>query len=288
MLDKNATKSRILRLIVDLTTFILCLLTIWTLNAEVFHFGTIELAKQREQVLPLKLNAADLGIDKWKIEAVEYEEDEGQYSVVVIDSQEREIAELNIDAANGNPKTKLLSNLTVGSVTKKQKDSFAPAAVLYEGKTIARIKVDPISGHPLNSSELLPEDLDEPLGWTSFALILEGTIYYMWRRSAFTLFKSVKPGKQPFAFMQSPLNYHCTFSIAALLLAFFHTLNWLTELSLTLGWLTFMLMAIVTVTGLLGKYLAHIEFIRLIKHRLHMSHALLLTAVFIMHALTKM
>lgn len=308
---------------IDLILVTVIVVVAWIVNAEILHLGGVQLPKQGETRLALRLTPTDLGIGQWQIGAIRLKENEGVYEATIVDAEARELFKLKLDAATGQPQEKerftstisplsldeirqrvvaLLARLTVGEVTRKQSEPFAQATLLYEGRTIARIKVDPATGRPINpvnpqkpeggppekKVKLVAENLVTPLGWGAAILSVVVTLYYSWKRSLTAFFRIAEAGKaQAAAALKRTLDYHCYLSLVALGIALLHSWNEWGEIRWNLSWLTLGMMSTVCVSGFFGKYLARTEFIRLTWRHFHIPYTVLFFAVLGIHILQK-
>jgi len=307
---------------IDLTLLVVIILIAWTVNAEIFHLGGIYLPQKGETRLALALTPAQLSIDRWQVGAIAIKES-GVYEATLLDSVGNEVFKLKLDAATGEPQTKeqssltgaplppeeirqrvltLLPRLTVGEVTQKQNEPFAQATLLYEGRPVARIKVDPRTGTPLNPAaiprkqtlprekefKLVAGNLVTPLGWIAALLAMVVTLYYSWKRSLTSYFKIAEAGKQQAAAaLKRTLNYHCYLSLVALGIAVLHSWNQMGEVRWSLSWLTLGMMATVSVSGFFGKYLARTELICMTWRHFHVPYTVLFFLVLAIHILQK-
>lgn len=308
---------------INLILLVVILLVAWTVNAEIIHLGGVQLPKENETRLASNITPTQLGIDQWQVGAIGWKES-GVYEATIADSEGKELFKIKLDAATGQPQEKeraslsgttlpleeirqrviaLLSRLNVGEATQKQNEPFAQVALLYEGRPVARIKVDPMTGKPVNPAaipqkpepaprekapKLVTGNLVTPLGWAAALLAIVVTLYYSWKRSLTSFFRIAEAGKQQAAAaLKRTLNYHCYLSLLALAIAALHSWNALGEVRWTVSWLTLGMMTTVSISGFFGKYLARTEFIRMTWRRFHVPYTVLFFAVLTVHIMQK-
>jgi hypothetical protein len=324
---------------VDLILAIVVILVLWTVNAEILHIGAAQAPRNGESraaeiIAPGPPGA--LGIDKWQMGSTTLWQSSGVREVAIVDATSAEILRLNLDAVTGLPASEerhsttagaplsveeirqrvavLLSTLTVGETTRRQSDSFAETALLYEGRIVARVRVDPSTGRPLSAAtaadrtqgstreaesedesddesggdsegggRLVGENLVTPLGWLAAILAIVVTLYYSLKHSLIGHLTIAEAGKQQAAAaLKMTLNYHCLLSFVALGLAALHSVS---QVRWSISWLTLAMMATVVVSGVFGKYWARTEFIRVTWRRFHVPYTVLFFVVLTIHIL---
>jgi len=308
---------------IDLTTLVLTLLVLWTINAEFIHLGGFELNTKGETRLELKLTPADLDADQWRIGAVTMKEDQGIYQIHVVNAAHQELFAFKLAAttgllaerkAGGGSKRRvlpideirrraasLLPQLVVGEVIQRPGKLFAQAVLLHDGQEVARVKIDPQSGRPFDPSaaagdrrsgkmkKWIPGDLIMPLGWVGAGLVILATLYYSWRRS---LVEQLQLGQAHASAakraLEQTLRKHCWMSFVAAAVILVHTANDWSRLTWSVSWLTLLLTAVATGSGVAGKYLLDRQMVLTAWRRFHIPLVLLLFLVLVLHTLDQL
>jgi hypothetical protein len=306
------------RWVIDLTTLVLVLLVVWTINAEFVHLGGFALHTKGETRLDLVSTLDDLLADHWRVGAITMKEDQGVYQVHIVDDAARELFMLKLAAGTGLPvehtsgggskrqvlpideigrrAAALLPQLVVGEVVQRPDKPFAQAMLLYDGRAVARAKVDPQTGRPFDPSaagerrsmmkKWLPGDLIMPLGWLGGGLLIVATLYYSWRRS---LVEQLQLGQAQAAAAQhalaQTLRTHCWMSFVAAAVILAHTANDWTRVTWSVSWLTLLLVTVATGSGVAGKYLLDRQMVLTVWRRFHIPLVLLLCVLLVLHVL---
>jgi hypothetical protein len=190
----------------------------------------------------------------------------------------------------------LLPQLVVGEVVQRPDKPFAQAMLLYDGRAVARAKVDPQTGRPFDPSaagerrsmmkKWLPGDLIMPLGWLGGGLLIVATLYYSWRRS---LVEQLQLGQAQAAAAQhalaQTLRTHCWMSFVAAAVILAHTANDWTRVTWSVSWLTLLLVTVATGSGVAGKYLLDRQMVLTVWRRFHIPLVLLLCVLLVLHVL---
>ena len=299
------------------------LVTLWTINAELIHLGGITLKNLDETRLDLTLTLDDLGAAAWQVGSINLKDDQGTYQVSVVNDAAEELFKLRLNAGTGELIKKkagraaerlipvdeirdrvvtLLPQLVVGEVTKQADRPFALAILLYDGRKIARVKVDPLTGRPFDPllvakergasnmrAKWIPGGLVTPLGWAGGGLSVLGTLYFVWRRSL--LAQLMVPDAQASPVnqaLQRTLSMHCWMSFVAAALIVIHTANDWSRLTWNISWLAFTLIVIVTGSGMLGRMLLDRGAPMANWRRFHRPVVTILFVVMVFHVIQKL
>lgn len=112
------------------------------------------------------------------------------------------------------------------------------------------------------------------LGWLSCMFLIFGCSYSLFKRFKSILSKINLPVKKL-------LDYHCIFSIIATILAFLHAGTNLTNIKFSTGCVSLLLMVLITLTGILMKYLKKIH----MNHRIFWLYTHILLAIMLIGAI---
>lgn len=85
------------------------------------------------------------------------------------------------------------------------------------------------------------------LGWLAFAFFILSCSYSLFRRA-----KSIRSNLN--LHIKGLLDYHCIFSLIAIILVFFHAGPYLSNIRFSTGYVSLLLMILVTAIGILMKY----------------------------------
>lgn len=93
---------------------------------------------------------------------------------------------------------------------------------------------------------------------------------------SFSLFKRSKSIRSKFNLpIKKLLEYHCIFSIIAIILVFIHAKDYFSDIRFSTGYISLLLMILVTIIGIIMKYFKNIY----LKHRLLFLYAHIILAI---------
>lgn len=118
------------------------------------------------------------------------------------------------------------------------------------------------------------------LGWMALGFIILSCSYSLFKRFKKVRFKinlSVK----------KLLDYHCILAIIALMIAFIHAASYQAPIGFSTGYISLLLMILITIVGIIMKYFKKIY----MKHKMlwlytHIILAIMLAGTILMHILT--
>ena len=257
----------------------------------------------------------------WSLQSFRLEQEHGVYEVTVLSAAGRELFELALDPFSGQPLAKgqrpstsgglaltpqqikaslpgLLSQLTVQQLSSSGVDGISTAPILLNGNTIATMKLDGTGGPaaPGRDAEeesdekpghLVRGNLVQPLGWLAAILMIAATFYYSAKRSILTAIQ-VAEGPQRRIIgreLRVALDRHIVAALAAVGIALLHVANFFGELGLSIGWLTLLLMLVVALSGVFGRFFGQAPVVRRRWRQFHLPLTYLFFAVLAVHIL---
>ncbi|MDI6881010.1 MAG: hypothetical protein QMD16_16910 [Desulfitobacteriaceae bacterium] len=303
------SKKALVRLSFDLVFAFMIVLVLWTLNADFIHLGGVHSPKPGETKLTLSLTPGDLALEQWKVLNITLKEKDAIYEVSVGDNDTGTLFKLKVDSANGElldveTKKKLITgtiltesevatkvsqqlvSLVPGRVTKKQGETLAKLSLLYGTKTVAIVKINPITAKPVpentkefrkinkNESPLISKDLMWTFGILASVFSFVGTLHYWKKGSLFIILKRLR-------------GYHSYLSLSALVFALFHVVDKFPKIVLSTSWLILFLMVAMTLTGFFRRYLRTRSMTQVVWRRVHTQYSILFYSLLAIHILTK-
>ena len=112
------------------------------------------------------------------------------------------------------------------------------------------------------------------LGWLACVFIILGCSYSLFKRLKNTRSKIGLP-------IKNLLDYHCTFCIIAIILAFIHAGGNLSNIRFSTGYVSLLLLVLVTLIGILMKYFRKIY----IKHKMFWLYTHILLSIMLIGAI---
>jgi hypothetical protein len=312
-----------IRRAVDAALGLLVVGLLWSVNAAFLHFGGIYPAGT-ERPIGLSVTADDLGVTQWRIGAINYKEDQQAYQVALVDGRDLELLRLTVKnrgdrgpqadtdrgrAGAGGDRGRLtieevraqvvamLPQLEIGAPRWRSDKPFARAAVLHNGRELGYVRLNPATGgsfdpsaggagrNKMRQARWIPNALVMPLGWAGGGLVLGATLYYGWRRSLYLQLRIAETAReQGLALLRRTLDRHCLWTAIGAGVIAVHTVNHWSGISWTLGWTALGLAALVSLSGVIGRYAMDRAWVQVAWRRFHRPAVALFFVALALHA----